>query len=286
MIRMHVTRSHLLFAAVAVVLTVLLCSLHGLGFAVAHADPVGAVTVPPPAVDWLSIIATTGVVLVGLGAILGYVSAALHWLAPRTKTTLDDRAAAGVDVIRSDIAELAGAVRAIAGAAPAPSPVSVSVTNHTVPSDLPVTVTKSVPAVALLAMLLVGAIALQPACSGTTQVRATAGATAALNCEQSDLAAAALDGLALASTAILSTISGSGHPDATALKAALGAIKSDGLRCAVAGAIATMLTPAPAPAGAPAAAGLDVDAGELRAAFASVRAGWGVSSVRVAGQVL
>lgn len=136
----------------------------------------------------------------------------------------------------------------------------------------------------LLAVLLVGAV-LQPACA-TASPHAAAGVKAALDCEQPNLVAVALDGLALATQAILSTISGDGHPDASALKAALGGIKSDGLRCAATGAIAAILTPVPTRPDEPSAAGLEVDAAELRAAFAAVRSEWGLSSVRVAGTVL
>lgn len=158
---------------------------------VAHADPVGGATAPPAVVagiDWQAIMAVVSLVVAGIAVLLGGASMVLHAIAPRTKTTLDDRAAAGVDAIRLDIAKLASAFQSLgfpAASAPAPSPVTVSVTNHTVPSDPPPTVTTTPvgagPVAALLIALLLGTVALQPACG----VPATAG-HAIVDCTKAD----------------------------------------------------------------------------------------------------
>ncbi len=119
------------------------------------------------------------------------------------------------------------------------------------------------------------------------RARATTGAQTLLDCESAELRAAAADGIDLAVAAVMSTISGNGHPDAAAFRAALGKVKGDALRCAVAGAVAALAEPTPPPRpDLPQAAALVVDVGELRRAFAAVRDGWGVAGVRVAGQVL
>lgn len=271
-------------------------SLHACAaMGVAHADPVGTATVPPFAGIGAELLGYAMLILaagVSASALIGAVAKLMHAIAARTANTTDDAVAAGFDSVHNKLDEYISWARSVLPGVPATTPVSVTVTNHTVPSDPPATVTTTPstvgPVAALLTVLLLGAVALQPACGARPNV--AAGAAAGLDCESDNLKAIVLDGLALATTALLSTISGSGHPDTAAIKAAFGATKSDALRCLESAAFAALLTPAPAQPGAAAAAaaaaGLTVDPGELRAAFAEVRAGWGVPSVRVAGQVL
>lgn len=70
----------------------------------AHADPVAAAPVVAPAsTDWTGLAALLGMLLGGFATILGGVSVILHVIAPRTKTTIDNKVAAVVDEIRDDV---------------------------------------------------------------------------------------------------------------------------------------------------------------------------------------
>lgn len=235
-----------------------------------------------PGIPWQAWILVGLAALGGVEMLLRGARTLLGVIAPHTKTTVDDELRDLVGRMDDFVLEVRDALGGLV-----PGDASRTATSSRGTSPEPADATKPARVVGLGALLaiLVGGAALQPACA-TVRPRAAAGAKAALDCEAPNLAAVALDGFALATSAILSTISGNGHPDAAALKAALGAIKSDGLRCAVSGAIAMLATPALKRADAPAAAELEVDGAELRAAFATVRDGWGVSAVRVAGTVL
>lgn len=78
-------------------------------FAHAGVDPVAIGT----SIDWMGVAVVIGLVLGGLGVILGGLSTVLHAIAPRTKTTLDDRAANGVDALRAEVATLSGLLRSL-----------------------------------------------------------------------------------------------------------------------------------------------------------------------------
>ena len=114
-----------------------------------------------------------------------------------------------------------------------------------------------------------------PSCA-SVRPRVAAATGAFVDCEEPALKAIATEAYGLAEVAILSTVSGDGrHVDTTAFTAALRGLTSDGLRCAVAAAVAALATPPTKPA-LVMAAPLVVDPGALRAAFAraSTELGW------------
>ena len=127
------------------------------------------------------------------------------------------------------------------------------------------------------------------ACSASARQReadfAATGGSALLNCEGPALAGTFVSMLPIAGDAVLSWISGDGkHIDKAKLKAAMAPLtdKDAQLKCALTTALAIATTPAPQQPGAPAAAGLEVDAIAVRAAFAGLRAelGWAPVSTR------
>jgi len=82
----------------------------------AHAEVVTAQVAAVPS-DWMAVAIVIAVILGGLGVILGGVSTILHAIAPRTKTTIDDRAEVIVDTLRAEVASLTGLVRGLLGQA-------------------------------------------------------------------------------------------------------------------------------------------------------------------------
>lgn len=140
----------------------------------------------------------------------------------------------------------------------------------------------------LLVVVLAGA-ALQPACA-TARARGAAAAGAFIDCHAPAIQASVAELLPLATQAVLAAISGDGrHVDTDRLREAARPLRSDLGRCALAGAVAAIATPALTPrarAEQVMAAGLEVDGPALRAAFASVRAELGWPDVRGAGGAL
>lgn len=112
-------------------------------------------------------------------------------------------------------------------------------------------------------------------CSTAGQ-RAVSGIEAGVSCEEPNLKAAAADLIPLALAELEHWISGSGQVDTTGLKADLAKIKSSAAQCAIDAAVAILTTPMPAKPGAPASAAMPV--GDLRGAYAGIRAelGWTV----------
>lgn len=126
----------------------------------------------------------------------------------------------------------------------------------------------------------------EASCS-TIRGDAATGIGAMIDCEQSGIASTVTELLSLAKTAILSTISGDGkHVDTAALKAAASGLKSNAARCAFASAVAILAKPIAPKPGAPAAAALEIDSGELRAAFESVRGQLGGVSYKTSAGVI
>jgi hypothetical protein len=270
---------------------------------IAHADPVGEVVTAPAVVQvtsWVmfAVGALTGA-LTGIVAALAAVGAALHFIAPRTKTTADDRAAVWVDRMESIGAEVLAALRAfmpggtvvqeLAPIAPA-SPVIVNVHHNTGPAEpatVTTTTTTTTPEVThtsptspgslttiagvLLLLAMVG-VTLAPACD-SWRPRTAAGAKAFLDCESPHVDATMLaDAKVLAGAAVSKWISGSGTIDATGLKADTQPLKTDLLKCAFDAAMAALLTPAPAVSGPAAmAAGITIDRPQVRTTWADVR---------------
>lgn len=93
-----------------------------------------------------------------------------------------------------------------------------------------------------IAGLAFGALIAVPSCA-EVRPRLAAGAAAFVDCEDANLKAATLEAYELAEAKLLTTIAGNGTVDATLLKAALSKVKSDGLRCAIAAAVAVIATP-------------------------------------------
>lgn len=121
----------------------------------------------------------------------------------------------------------------------------------------------------------------------TVRPALAAGASAVLDCESGPLEAVARDGYRVGAAQVPAWISGDGAVDTIQLRASLSALVTAQARCFQAGVVAAVLAATAAPSkGAARAAALSVDTPALRAAVAEVRAGWGLSSVRVAGLVL
>lgn len=205
--------------------------------------------------DLTTVIAVTG-------AVLAAASIILHVVAPRTKNTIDDQ-------LRDDIDEVLAYIKPRAAPAEPPS-------QGAAPKIVP-----------MLAALLLGAMALQSACADLQpRERAAAGAGALLDCEAPTIADVLLELIPLAKQAVMAAISGDGHADTTALRAAAAPLKSDLGRCALATAIAILATPESAAPGAPAAAALVVDTVELRRQFTALRVNLGWAPVKTRAGVL
>ena len=89
------------------------------------------------------------------------------------------------------------------------------------------------PLSALLVLLVLSSCA-------TVRHAGAAGAAAGLDCQAPSLQAAVLEAAGLAKALVISKISGSGEVDADGLREAARALKSEGLRCALVGAIAAV----------------------------------------------
>lgn len=232
---------------------------------IAHAG-VGAADPSPPGIDWTfwSMLA----IAVGTG-----LSLVLHAVAPRTKTTIDDR-------FRDDLDEILAFVRGstIPGkplAPPAPPPGSGTAAML----------------VAVLFSVAVGVgVGVMPSCTASqARQAAAAGVVAMLECEDGHLDAQALaDAKVFAAAEVEHWLAGGVAPSPSALLTDLAPIKSDLGRCAIAAAMAAataLVTPAPAPGVAIAALATwpKVDPAQMRGAFAVAARQLGWQPVKVAG---
>ena len=152
----------LLFAVTAAVLLLLT--------AIAHAGPVPAEAAPSAATgiaDWTASDVRSLIALIGVGllAVIEAARAVLHFTAPRTKTTLDDRAAARLDQVHDLI------VARLPAPAPAPSP--------------PPSTSAGGPAV-LIVLIVIGLAGAQTAC---TAAQRTATPPAIVDCTAANGAA-------------------------------------------------------------------------------------------------
>lgn len=204
--------------------------------------------------------------IAGLAAVLSAVSIALHIIAPRTRATWDDK-------LRDDVDEALSWIR---GRPPGPP-------TDTVPAK-PDGVTSGT--IGILAVLLLGAgLTLQPGCAA--RQRGAAGAEAYLDCEAPALHDAIADTASWAKDRIVSLILGSGKPDYSRLREAMGYLKSDVGKCAYAAAIAALTYQPPAGVTEQALSGGPVvDKAALRAAFVAARADLGWGEVRTNGVTL
>lgn len=128
-----------------------------------------------------------------------------------------------------------------------------------------------------LVILLAGP---QLACGGARERGANA-AGAFLDCQAPNIVALLPDAIALARSAVMRWISGSGKVDASGLKNAAAPLKGDLGKCAFDAAIAALAAPpSPALAGAPASEGLTIDGAALTSSWARVRGelGWAAAA--------
>lgn len=193
---------------------------------------------PPPAqpldIGWLGYVGIALAAGGGLVKILEVLLVGLRWLAPRTKTTLDDRARDDLQIVRDDIAAVLKTVGALVPAAGVP-------TNATSTTAGPVLVKTGSGTAVMFALLLLGAL-VAPALTAcaTTKHAVAEGSAAFLECESAHLDAAALaDAKAMASAELRHLLTGS-KLDTAALKADLAPLKSDLARCGWAAAIAAI----------------------------------------------
>lgn len=145
----------------------------------AHADPLIAVTPNGLELSWQAWLIAVAAAVGGALTILDKVLAWLKWLAPRTETTLDDRARDRLQVV-DDVAhaKLDNILMLVGGLIPA---TGVPVTASDKPAAPALTVVQPPPGsngAALLVVMLLGAIA-APALSGCTKAQAGAAATSA-----------------------------------------------------------------------------------------------------------
>jgi hypothetical protein len=143
-------------------------------------------------------------VLGGLGAILGGISVILHAIAPRTKTQLDDRAAAGVDAAHAKLDQVLGLLRGIVPGGSASVPPAATPSAASAPSSG--AKASTVAAVALLAAMI-GGVALAPGCS-TISSDVKAFESGAVACAKADSAQAKALGLQLGIDALAGLLAG------------------------------------------------------------------------------
>lgn len=212
-------------------------------------------------------------VLAITAAFLSAVSMALHFIAPRTKTTVDDALSAKVD-------ELLALVRGVV-----PAPLGVMATNVAPASPAALLAAEMRAGAAKLGMLAVLVLGLGGAAvSGcaTVQPRAAAGATALIDCT-TDARAAVVDDLGVALRGyVLKYVSGDGRTiDVAKLKADALALKGEVFgSCGLVTALAILAAPKPPapPSFYAAPAGPDPEA--WHEAFLEVRAELGVGAVK------
>lgn len=243
--------------------------------------------------SFLSVLSLAAVVIGGLGAILGGLSVVLHTIAPRTKTTVDDRLAADVDAAHDKLDQVLGLLRGIApgtttGSA-STSSLAIAPSAAPAASATPSSASKAstVAAVALLAAM-VGGGALAPGCS-TVSSDVKAFANGAVTCAKADEVQAKALGLQLGIDALAGLL---GSQDAETVWAKVAAdaeagAKSQGVAvgaCAFDGVIANVekilhpTTPGTATSALAAATAVDPLAAG-RAALVAFERAHGVTSV-------
>jgi hypothetical protein len=215
----------------------------------AHADGV-PVQGPAPAatgVPW-------DVILLGAIAIFSGIRTILAFVAPRTKTTLDDQALANID-------ELLNILRGPRVPVPLPS---ISREGGFVRIGL----------VSVLAAAALVGVILSSGCAGTPAVRGrvSVGTGAFLECEAPNVSALAQDMVPFVVATIQRWISGTGHPDSTGIRADAAKVKTMAGQCAWDAAMAILTTPQATLAGAPQSSPQAVSVQELRTTWAAVRA--------------
>lgn len=255
------------WATIAVVSCILAAIL--LTFAaIAHSAVVETAATPTPipvSFDWKLYLGIFLGGLAGARTAMEGIAAILRVFAKRTKTTIDDRVLALDEAALAKLDEFIAIAKSLQPPAPKPP----------------------LAPVAMLAVLLLGAGSLSGLSCAEVRPRGAAAVGAFLDCEAGTLPADTLaDAVALATSAVMNAISGSGRIDAGKLGADVAGLKTDLGRCALAAAVAALATPkAPLP-GAPASSALAIDGRALRSAFTAARSSSGWPAVHVAGEVL
>ncbi len=209
--------------------------------------------------SYLGILAFAAVVLGGLGTILGGISIALHAIAPRTKTTVDDKLAADVDAAHSKLDALLALLRGLAmpTSAPGAAPAIATATNATTTSpqtpSAKAAQAGSVGTMLLAALAALGIVSATALLTGCATVRSStaAGLGAFIDCEDPALAKTAADLEPLAKAVVSKWIGGSPIVlDTNGLKGDIAGIKDHAQQCAItaaADAIAMAATATPTP---------------------------------------
>lgn len=144
-------------------------------------------------------------------------------------------------------------------------------------------------ATAPLTVALLLGLVMASSCA-TVRRAGAAGAAVGLDCQAASVQATVLEAGSLARAYVLSTISGSGSVDTTALRAAARDLRSDALRCAFAAALAGLAEAASSPPDpeSPQSLGLQLDPAQLRAAVREIaESEWGIEGgVLVGGELL
>jgi hypothetical protein len=277
---------------------------------VAHADPAIPAAVAPAAAtgigaELMTLLAVIAVVLGGLGSILGGLSVALHAIAARTKTSVDDTLAAEVDAGHAKLDALLSFLRGLS----IPTTASTTTLQDTSPDATTTITSPQTPSakvaqagrasLSMIAALTLGAAVLGAgiAITGCATLRSTAstGLNAFIDCEAPDVTKLLPDLLPLAQAEVAKWVGGAGAPiDTDGLKADVAGIKGDAARCALAAAIDALAAQSPAPPADPVAPvtarariATDDEAAQLRASFSTVRAGLGWAPLHLAhGRVM
>lgn len=217
-----------------------------------------------------------------LGVVLGAIGTILHMIAPRTKTSWDDRAAAGIDELRAEVVKITDALKSVMPVVQPPS-MQISPPAETKPAPTTTQPLKTaIPpggATGLVLAFLFAALAVGTiACAAQgTKLRAVEDGLAKCTAPELAQGVSALE--PLMNSVVLAATSADGKQiDAGKLEAAVSktSLETDAGQfalCALASVVTTLMTPSAPVAGAPAAAGLQVDPGALRTAFDHVRAG-------------
>lgn len=253
----------------------------------------------------LNFLAFAAVLIGGLGGILGGVSIVLHAIAPRTKTTVDDQLAAGVDAAHAKLDQVLDLLRGVVPASSAPSTPIAPPSASSAPTPNPQAGRVALGVMAVLPLLMAVGIAVGAGACKTLGPAAADGLVAAIDCEAAHFSTQELiDATRLADGEVQHWLAGAAAPSTDAIAADLAPFDSDAKKCALAGILAgatAALTSSSASSGsgsssAVAAQGLSSRASvappvagdpvQVRAAVSAAarRAGW--RPIRVAGAVL
>ena len=210
--------------------------------------------------SFLSVLAFAAVIIGGLGAILGGISVVLHAIAPRTKTTADDRLAVGFDTAHAKLDQVLGLLREILPAgsvlttpiAPPSASSAPSSTSAAAPMRNPQAghVTLGVLLVAALPVLLALGIGIGMSACHTLGPAAADGLVAAFDCEAQHFTTQLLiDATHFADGKIDQLLADAAAPSSDAVDADLKPFDTDAKRCALFG-LVTGATSAAGSAGA------------------------------------